>query len=113
MNTENVRKGQKIVLLSILGQLALIPLNLIAGENTILLLLALVIGLAALVVGFIGLLKVLAGLQVNMVLRVLYCLLLLIPFAGLIMLALVNQKATAHLRETGHKVGFLGAAPLE
>jgi hypothetical protein len=45
----------------------------------------------------------------NVGLGIVYALGALIPCLGLIVLLIVNQKATKILRKNGHEVGFLGA----
>jgi hypothetical protein len=45
----------------------------------------------------------------NIPLGIVYAIGALLPCLGLLVLLLVNQKATQILRDNGHEVGFLGA----
>ncbi len=72
-----------------------------------------ILGLGILVVGLVGTVFVfLLAIKVyNTVVGVLLGILTLVPCIGLIVLLVVNGKATAVLKQNGIKVGFLGANP--
>ena len=67
--------------------------------------------MAVAVIGLIGLVLVflLATKVYGTALGVLLGILTLVPCVGLIVLLIVNGKATSVLRQNGHRVGLLGA----
>ncbi len=67
------------------------------------------IGLLCIIVASTVSVFVLAMKVFNVGLGVVYALGALLPCIGLIVLLIVNQKATRILRDNGHAVGFLGA----
>ena len=70
------------------------------------------LGLAVLGVALVAMIFVilLAVKVYSPVMGILMGLLTLVPCVGLIMLLVINQKATKLLTEHGHKVGLLGAS---
>lgn len=65
--------------------------------------------IVCLVVGMTGLLRLMSGLAFSPEARVLLAGVMLVPLAGLLMLALVSERATKTLRAAGYEVGLLGA----
>ncbi|WP_411825430.1 hypothetical protein [Luteolibacter sp. AS25] len=109
---EKVRTGQKFIIYGILLNIAVIPLNLMSESQPLLGVIALISGLASLVLAVIGIIRMSAGLSYGVGFRLLFCALIIIPLIGLITMAVLNGKATKFLRDSGHKVGLLGARPL-
>ncbi len=100
---EDVVTGQKLVLYAILIYIIAIVLQLAVAE---------IFGLVALgtvVLGIMGLLKLSDGMGWSTGIKILLIVLLFVPLVSLIMLALVNGKATDRLRTAGYKVGLMGA----
>jgi hypothetical protein len=99
--------NQKAIILCILGYLCLIPVQFVIPEEARLLLALLLIplGLTATVFVFLLATKVYTT-GTGIVLGILT----LIPCVGLIVLLIINGKATSVLKENGVHVGFLGAS---
>lgn len=100
---EDVVTGQKLVLygiavyiLALVLQLAVDPIFGLIAFGTV-------------VLGIIGLLKLSDGMGWSAGTKVLLIVLLFVPLASLIMLALVNGKATEKLKGAGYDVGLMGA----
>ena len=112
-SVEDLRKVAKYqkgilmcILIQIVGFLAMVFLQSALPSE-----LRLLINLALLVVGLTGTVFVflLAANVYSTAVGILMAVLTLIPCLGLIMLFIVNGKATAVLRQNGIQVGFLGA----
>lgn len=75
--------------------------------------LAVVVPVAAIaaVAAIIGLLRLTSGLGYSTGHQILLFLLVFVPLASLIMLVIVNARATKALRAGGYHVGLLGASP--
>jgi len=100
---EDVVEGQKLVLYAILVYILAIVLQLAVDQ---------IFGLVALgsvVLGIMGLLKLSDGMGWSTGVKILLILLLFVPLGSLIMLALVNSRATERLKAAGYKVGLMGA----
>lgn len=97
---------QRAIIMCILGYFCMIPIQFaIPEENRLYLALALIpLGLTATVFVFMLATK-LYGQSTGIV----YGVLTLIPCVGLIVLLIINQKATTVLKENGVRVGLLGA----
>lgn len=67
-------------------------------------------GLAALIMSFMGVWKMGYGLGVGAILRVVMLIFLIVPFINILLLLIVNARATRKLRQAGYKVGFLGVS---
>ena len=100
---------QRGVLLCILIQLLTIPVNLVMQRSVPEL--AGLVALVAVLAGLVGTVFVflLAKNVYSTAVAVLLTILALIPCVGLIILLIVNGKATAIMRKNGIKVGLLGA----
>jgi hypothetical protein len=99
---------QKVLLLCILGQISLAILSGVVGPvglKLVLILAVLATGLVATVFVFMLAIKAYSA-GVGVVLAILT----FIPVVGLIILLIINGKATSILKEHGYKVGFLGAS---
>lgn len=100
---EKVQNGLNIILLGILIYFFVIVLVLFANP-----ILAMIAGCFTLILGVIGIIRVAEGFKYGIAMRILMALPLLIPFVGLLMLLVINTKATKILREAGLKVGLIG-----
>lgn len=100
---EAVADGQRMVIFAILLYIATAIVITAVDEIFGLL------GIGAVVLGIIGLLKVASGLGYSTGVKVLLVVLVFVPIASLLMLVIVNGKATKALKADGYKVGLLGA----
>ena len=67
-------------------------------------------GLAALIMSLMGVWKMGYGLGVGTILRVVMLIFMIVPFINILLLLVVNARATRKLRQAGYKVGFLGVS---
>jgi hypothetical protein len=104
---ENVRTGQKLMIYALLLNLAVIPLSVLLGNNAGLL--SSLVWLVAVVLAIMGLVRVARGLAFGILATIVFCILLFIPLINLLVLVILNAKATALLRQAGYKVGLWGA----
>jgi hypothetical protein len=97
---------QKVILICILAYLAAVVARLALPEG-----LQLLTGLGVIAVGIVATVFVfmLAIKIYNVGLGVAFGILTLIPCIGLIVLLVINQKATSVLKAHGYRVGLLGA----
>lgn len=100
---QKVISGQKLILYAILLN---IGANILAARIP---LIGVVAFLVAAVMAITGLAKVCTGLRYHIAATVIFCVLMIVPLLNLIVLLLVNQKATARIREAGYEVGLMGA----
>lgn len=107
--TEQVRSGQKLAIWAILLNLISIPLLLVPEGALIRAALVLV----ALVLAVLGIVRMSRGLGINLILIVLMALGMVVPFLNLIILLVINARATRFLRGHGYAVGLLGATKRE
>lgn len=71
--------------------------------------LAMLLGLACLVMSWIGIYRIGRGLGYPLWWRIVLLLLMLIPLVGLLVLAALSGRATSRLRKAGYSVGLMGA----
>ncbi|MFG0243407.1 MAG: hypothetical protein ACF8R9_11545 [Phycisphaerales bacterium JB054] len=122
MNIPDVAKYQKFLIFAILGQIVMYALQIWssfaagsapnAGAATAVGLGSLVIGLVSLglaIFAIVSLVLLMTALERPIVMRVLGAIAMLIPLVGLIVLLVVNQRATDTLKANGVSVGLLGA----
>jgi hypothetical protein len=69
------------------------------------------ISLALIILAIVGIIRLSSGLGYGLGARILIVLSLFIPLVGLIVLLVLNSRATNVLRSAGYKVGLMGAAP--
>jgi FtsH-binding integral membrane protein len=100
---EQVASAQKLIIYAILGYFAAVALQGVLGLFAALLLVLVVC--AALV----GTFKLCTGMGFSMASRVILLVLMFVPLVSLIVLLVLNAKATARLRAAGYHVGLLGA----
>ena len=101
---EKVRTGQKTILWAIVLNIGGTLLNFAVP------LLGVLAALAALVMSFVGIVRLGAGLGYSTAARVGLCILMFVPLVNLITLLIVNSRATSRLRDAGYKVGLMGAS---
>jgi hypothetical protein len=105
-DVRSVAVAQKAIMVCILLQLATGAVRFILPPEylTFYLIAAVVVLLASTISVFMLAMKVF-----NVPLGILYAVGALLPCLGLLVLFVVNQRATRILRDNGHEVGFLGA----
>jgi len=67
-------------------------------------------GLAALIMSLMGVWKMGYGLGIGAILRVVMLIFMIVPIINILLLLIVNARATRKLRQAGYKVGFLGVS---
>lgn len=100
---QKVISGQKLILYAILLN---IGANILASRIP---LIGVVAFLVAAGMAITGLAKVCTGLRYHIAATVFFCLMMFIPLLNLIVLLMINHKATARIREAGYEVGLMGA----
>lgn len=100
---QKVISGQKLMLYAILLN---IGANILTARIP---LIGVIVFLIAAVMAITGLAKVCMGLRYHIAAIVIFCVLMIVPLLNLVVLLLVNQKATARIREAGYEVGLMGA----
>lgn len=101
-----VAKGQRMLILAILVNLGALILRGALGNSW-----GVIVPVAAIAVvaAIIGLLRLATGLGYSSWTQALLVILVFVPLISLLMLVMVNGRATKSLRAAGYKVGFLGA----
>jgi hypothetical protein len=113
-SVEKVRIGQRWILFAILLNIALVGLAFIPKNDALIAVfgvLSIVLIIASLILSLLGVLRLSAGLGYRLPARILIVILMFVPLVSLLVLLMLNSKATAVLRAAGYKVGVLGAAP--
>ncbi len=107
---KEVAVTQKHILYCVLGQFGVGILNAIAGaaQLTALAFLDIALALGLLVFMIISVIKLTKALNLS---AVIYAILMFVPCVSLIVLLILNGKATERLKQAGIKVGLLGADP--
>lgn len=103
---KSLASGQKLIIYAILVYF----LAFAAGQVSPIV--AMVLVFASFALSVVGLLKVLVLLNVHIVFKILYFLLLFLPLLNILALLSINARATKMLRKGGYKVGLLGAKPV-
>lgn len=101
---EAIAAGQKLVIYAILVYFLAAASRMAIGP------LAMLVFLAALGLAIAGILKLGAGMGFSTLTKVVCVVLMFVPLGGLIMLLVLNSKATSRLRAAGWRVGLLGAS---
>ena len=101
---EKLASGQKLLIYAILLNLGSLVVAFVFAP------LAPLATIAALVLSIIGIVRLGAGFGFSVVVRILLCILMLVPLVNLIALLVLNSRATTRLREAGYTVGLLGAS---
>lgn len=102
-----MRTGQKLLIYGILLNLGALLLQL--TRDRALLIVAGIAALMAIALAVLGILPVSSGLKYHGAVRVICCVLTIVPLVNLVMLLILNGQASAALRAEGHEVGLLGA----
>ena len=100
---ENLASGQRMIIYAILLNLVSAVLRVTLGDIWFL------GGLLAAVLAIIGLVRVAEGLHYSTPVKILLIVLVFLPLVNLVMLVIVNARATEALRKHGYQVGLLGA----
>ena len=100
---EQVAGAQKLIIFSILGYFAG------AAAQTFLGPIGVLVVLGAVLAGLVGTFRLCSGLGYSMPVRVILIVLMFVPLVSLVVLLVLNAKATARLRAAGYHVGLLGA----
>jgi hypothetical protein len=100
---QKVISGQKLILYAILLN---IGANILAARIPMV---GIVAFLAAGVMAISGLAKVCTGLRYHVAAIVAFCLMMIVPLLNLVVLVMINHKATARIRDAGYEVGLMGA----
>jgi hypothetical protein len=107
--TEQIRSGQRIAIWAILMHLISIPLMAVPEAAFVRVPLVLV----AIVVAVLGIVRMSRGLGISLILIVLMAMGMVVPFLNLVILLIINARATRFLRDHGYTVGMLGAKKQE
>jgi len=67
--------------------------------------------LVAIVLAVLGIVRMSQELNISLVLIVLMAMGMVIPFLNLVILLVINARATRYLRDHGYTVGMFGAKP--
>lgn len=101
---EQVASAQKLIIYGILAYFAAAAIR--AGMGPV----GLLVALGALVMGLIGTYRLCSGLGYSMITKIILMVLMFLPLIGLIVLLVLNSRATSKLRAAGYRVGLLGAS---
>jgi hypothetical protein len=105
-----VAQYQKGIIYCILANIVLFILNLAAGQSQSTVAGLVIVGLYAIVaVAQLVLIALLAAKVYNVVLGIFIGIFSFVPCLGLLLLLVVNQKATSVLQQNGIRVGLMGA----
>jgi hypothetical protein len=101
---EQVASAQKLIIYSILAYFAAAAIRAALGP------VGLLVALGALLMGLVGTYRLCSGLGFSMASRVVLMVLMFVPLVSLLVLLVLNAKATGKLRAAGYTVGLLGAS---
>ena len=101
---EAIAGGQKLVIYAILVYFLAVASQAAIGQ------LGLLIGLVSLGLSIAGIIKLRAGMKFSTVTQIICVVLMFVPLVGLLMLLVLNSKATKRLQAAGYRVGLLGAS---
>ncbi|OOG37507.1 hypothetical protein [Rhodanobacter sp. C05] len=101
---DEVASAQKLIIYAILTYFAAAAIRAYMGP------VGLLVALGALLMGLVGTYRLCSGLGFSMASRVILIVLMFVPLVSLIVLLVLNAKATAKLRSAGYRVGLLGAS---
>ena len=102
---EDVRVGQRLINLAMLVYVATVILVVSVHDAFG------VLGLVTLALAIMGLVRLATGLGFSTAVKVLLVVVVFIPLAGFLTLAIMSGRATPPLKAAGYKVGLLGAPP--
>ncbi len=102
---ERVCSGQKLAIWAILLNLISIPLLLVPEGQ----LLRVPMVLVAIVLAVLGIVRMSRAMGINLMIIVLMAMAMVIPMVSLVILLIVNARASRFLRDHGYTVGMFGA----
>ena len=101
---EQVASAQKLIIYSILAYFAAAAIRAMLGP------LGLLVALGAVLMGLVGTYRLCSGLGFSTASRIILMVLMCVPLVSLIVLLVLNAKATRKLQAAGYRVGLLGAS---
>lgn len=104
VDIDAIAGGQKLVIFAILVYFIAAASRLAIGQ------LALLIALVSLGLAIAGIIKLSAGMGFSTLTKIVCVVLMFVPLVGLLMLLVLNSKATTRLQAAGYRVGLLGAS---
>ncbi|OOG66389.1 hypothetical protein B0E46_02680 [Rhodanobacter sp. B04] len=102
---DDVASAQKLIIYAILAYFAAVAIQASSMGPV-----GFLVALGALVLGLVGTYRLCASLGFSTGWRVILLVLMFVPLVNLIVLLVLNAKATARLRAAGFRVGLLGAS---
>lgn len=105
VRAEQVCSGQKLAIWAIMLNLISIPFLMVPDGALIRAPLVLV----AIVLAVLGIVRMARALGISLILIVLMAMAMVIPLANLVILLVINARATRFLRDHGYTVGMFGA----
>lgn len=103
-----VISGQRLAIYAVLAHLLSLPVQAAAGA-----LAGLALSLVALALSIFGIVRLGSGLGMLPVTKLLLALLMFVPLVNLLVLLVVNRRATRVLRDAGRTVGWFGVSQRE
>jgi hypothetical protein len=103
---ELVATGQRLLILAVVVNLGVAAVRGAAGDNWAIVGPAVVVGA---LVSIVALMRLATGLGYSSETKGLMVIFAFVPLASLVMLGIVNARATKALRAAGYRVGFFGA----
>jgi hypothetical protein len=106
-----IASAQRFIIYAILGYLILVVVMVILRPRDVpgVDFIAGIVGLGTAICGLIGIVRLAANLYRSTLVGILNGLAMFLPFIGLLVLAMVNARATRVLKKHGIRVGLLGA----
>lgn len=101
---ERVASAQKLIIYSILAYFAAMAVRALLGP------IGLVVLLGALLMGIVGTFRLCSSLGYSLPAKVILMVLMFVPLVSVLVLLVLNRKATERLRAAGYRVGLLGAS---
>ncbi|HYI00231.1 hypothetical protein [Hyalangium sp.] len=101
---EQVAGGQELIIIAILVYFTMTVMMKSMGSGAGLL------GLVALVLGLCGVSRMAKGMGMSPTRKILLVLLMFVPLVSLIVLLILNSRASSVLRAAGYRAGFFGAS---
>lgn len=102
--------GQKLVITSIALSI-LNAFSLALATNIFMVVISIVVIIAVLIMGIMGISRLAKGLGYSTIWTIVCLILMFVPLVSLLMLLVLNARATKELKAAGYKVGLLGARP--
>ncbi|MDR2112792.1 MAG: hypothetical protein LBQ62_06815 [Candidatus Accumulibacter sp.] len=100
-----IAAGQRMMVFAVLVSLLAMPLRAVTGEFT------LAISIVTAILAVVGVVRLTRGLGHSVPVCILCAILMIVPLLNLIVMLILNARATRRLRAAGYRVGLLGAKP--